>query len=47
MRLGGLEEEKIDIKIDPKVTTAVIDELLEQFSYTVGKPMTQVNFTYI
>jgi hypothetical protein len=30
MRLGGIEEEKIDFQLEYKITNAVIDELLSE-----------------
>ena len=47
LRLGGIEEEKIEFSIDPKITNAVIDELKNELLGLQNLQIKQYNFFYL
>lgn len=47
MRTEGLEEEKLDIKLDSKITTAIFEELIMEFQQSANHPLSNYNFHYL
>jgi hypothetical protein len=47
MRLGGIEEEKMEFCIDSKITNAIIDEILNEIQTMQNKQFNQYNFFYL
>ena len=47
MRLGGIEEEKMEFQIDIKITNAIINELLNEMQILQSQQFAQYNFFYL